>query len=75
MESFFDILNSFWADEVVLRRILVVLTAATIFILGLGITILIVNLTNPVRRRLGVGKKATSAKSRLTTIMTPNSVT
>ena len=69
MESFFDILNSFWADEVILRRILVALSAATIFILGLGITILIVNLTNPVRRRLGVVQNAAPAKNRLTTIM------
>ncbi len=69
MESFFDILNSFWADEVILRRILVALSAATIFILGLGITILIVNLTNPVRRRLGVVQNAAPAQNRLTTIM------
>lgn len=69
MESFFDILNSFWTDEVILRRILVALSAATIFILGLGITILIVNLTNPVRRRLGVVQNAAPGQNRLTTIM------
>jgi len=54
MEGLFDLFNSYWSDEVALRRILVGLSAATIFILGLGLTVLIMNLTNPLRRRMGL---------------------
>ncbi len=65
MEAFFDLLNSYWNDEATLRRILVGLSAATIFILGLGLTVLIMNLTNPLRRRMGLAKDAPSANDKL----------
>jgi tight adherence protein C len=54
MEGFLDLLNSYLSDEVILRRILVVLSAATIFILGLGLSALFMNVTAPVRRRMGL---------------------
>ena len=69
MQAFLDLLNSYWTDEVILRRILVVLTAATIFILGLGLTILITNLTSPVRRRMGLVEDGPQAKDRLMMIV------
>ncbi len=65
MEAFFDLLNSFSNDEVILRRILVGLTATTIFILGLGVTALVMNLTNPVRRRMGLVGDTRQVKDRL----------
>ena len=75
MTAFLDLLNSYWSDPAILRRILVVLSAATIFILGLGLTILIMNLTSPVRRRLGVTEDDRPVKDRLmmyvTTAMGP----
>jgi len=64
MEAFFDLLNSYSHDEVVLRRILVALSAATIFILGLGLTGLVMNLTDPLRRRMGLGGDARQVKDR-----------
>jgi len=70
MEALFDLLSSYWSDEVILRRVLVGLTAATIFILGLGISILIVNLTNPVRRRMGLVEDGPPAKSRVMMFVT-----
>jgi tight adherence protein C len=65
MEAFFDLLNSYSNDEVVLRRILVSLSAATIFILGLGLTVLVMNLTDPLRRRMGLGGETRQVKDRL----------
>ena len=65
MEALLDLLNSYWSDEVVLRRVLVGLSAATIFILGLGLTVLIMNLTGPVRRRMGLVEDVPVVKDRL----------
>ena len=65
MEGFIDLLNSYWSDEDILRRVLVGVSAATIFILGLGLTILIMNLTNPLRRRMGFAADAPPVKDRL----------
>lgn len=65
MDSLLGLLNSYWTDEVVLRRILVGLSAATIFILGLGLSNLIMNLTSPVRRRMGLVEDNQPTKDRL----------
>ena len=65
MDGLFDLLNSYWSDEVALRRILVGLSAATIFILGLGLSVLIMNLTNPLRRRMGLADDTPSVGDRL----------
>ena len=65
MESFFDLLNSYLANEVILRRILISLTAITIFILGIGLSVVIMNLTSPLRRRLlGSTAEASPSKDR-----------
>jgi len=75
MESFLDLLSSYLADEVILRRILVGLTAITIFILGIGLSVLIMNLTSPLRRRLGPNQEASPTKNpfmvRVSTAMGP----
>lgn len=63
MESFFDLVNSFWGDGVSARRILVGLSAMTIFVLGLGISILVTNFTDPIRRRLGLPEDAEVIKN------------
>ena len=65
MEGFLDLLNSYWSDEVILRRILVGLSAATIFILGIGLSVLIMNLTSPIRRRMGLVEDVLPVKNRL----------
>jgi len=65
VEALFDLLNSYLANEVVLRRILVGLTAVTIFILGIGLSVLIMNLTSPLRRRLGHTKEAPPTKDKM----------
>jgi tight adherence protein C len=54
MATVLDLLNSYLSDDVILRRILVGLSAATIFILGLGLSALLMNVTAPVRRRMGL---------------------
>ena len=65
MEGFLDLLASYSNDEVILRRILVALSAATIFILGLGLTMLIMRLVDPVRRRMGHVGDTPEVKGRL----------
>ena len=65
MELIIDLLNNFWSDDVILRRILVGLSAATIFILGLGISIVVMNLTSPLRRRMGLVSNASPANDRV----------
>ena len=70
MEAILDLLGSYMSDEIIVRRVLVGLTAATIFILGLGVTILIMNLTNPVRRRMGLVEDGPPAKNRVMMFVT-----
>ena len=70
MEAILDLLGSYLSDEIIVRRILVGLTAATIFILGLGVTIIIMNLTNPVRRRMGLVEDGPPAKNRVMMFVT-----
>lgn len=65
MEPLFDLLNSYWSDGVTARRILVGLSAATIFVLGLGLSALAMNVTDPVRRRLGLAEEAPTTKNPL----------
>jgi len=65
MENLIALLNSYLTDDVVLRRILVGLSALAIFILGLGLSLLLMNATNPLRRRLGVEKEAPEVKNRI----------
>jgi len=72
MEAFLALLNSYWNDEVIIRRVLVGLSAATIFILGLGLSALVLNLTSPVRRRLRVvedGSDGPSSKDQIMIFM------
>ena len=64
MESFLDLVNSYLTDEANLRLVLVGVTAITIFILGLGLTVLIMNLTSPLRRRMGLTADVPPAKDR-----------
>jgi tight adherence protein C len=65
MEALLDLLNSFWTDEVIFRRLLVGLAAATVFILALGLSNLILNMTSPVRRRMGVVEEEQPTKDRV----------
>jgi len=71
MEIFVDFFSGFSTDEVLLRRVLVGLSAATIFILCLGVAALVMNFTNPLRRRLEFveGGTAGNEKDRLVTIV------
>jgi tight adherence protein C len=65
MEALLDLLNGFWTDDVIFRRLLVGLAAATVFVLALGLGNLILNMTSPVRRRMGVVEDEQPAKDRV----------
>jgi tight adherence protein C len=54
MEALIDFLRTFTSDEATLRNTVVVVIAATIFVFGLGVSVLVAAATNPVRRRLGL---------------------
>ena len=65
MQGIFDLVTAYLNDEVVMRRVLVGLAAATIFILGLGLTMLVLNLSSPVRRRMGLVADEEPIKNRI----------
>jgi tight adherence protein C len=65
MEALIDFLRTFVSDEAGLRRMVVVVVAATIFVFGLGISVLVGAVTDPVRRRLGLIKEKESRDGRL----------
>lgn len=54
MEALIDFLSTYLSDEAVLRRTVIFIVAATIFVLGLGLATIFLGATNPVRRRLGL---------------------
>jgi len=65
MEPMIDLMNSYLSDEVFLRRALIVLSAATIFILGLGLSMVVMNLTSPLRRPIGLVGETAPADDKL----------
>lgn len=65
MEALIDFLRSFASEEAGLRQTVVAVVAATIFVFGLGVTVLIAAFTNPVRRRLGLINEKEPQKGRL----------
>ena len=54
MEALIDFLRAFVSDEGSLRHLVVIVVAATIFVFGLGVSIIVSAVTSPVRRRLGL---------------------
>ena len=65
MEALIDFLRSFATDETGLRNAVVVVVGATIFVFGLGVSVLVAAITNPVRRRLGLINEKESRNGRL----------
>ena len=52
MEAIISLFESYLSDEVVLRRTVVIVVAVIIFILGIGLSVIFLGVTNPIRRRL-----------------------
>lgn len=65
MEALIDFLRTFASDEASLRQTVIVVVAGTIFVFGLGISILVAAFTDPVRRRLGLINEEKSKEGRL----------
>jgi tight adherence protein C len=65
MEALIDFLRTFVSDEVGLRNTVVVVVAGTIFVFGLGVSVLVAAFTNPVRRRLGLINEKPATDGRL----------
>lgn len=54
MEALIAFFKTFVSDEAILRQLVVVVVGATIFVFGLGVSVIVSAVTNPVRRRLGL---------------------
>ena len=52
MEAIISLFESYLSDELVLRRTVVIVVAIIIFILGIGLSVIFLGVTNPIRRRL-----------------------
>lgn len=65
MEALIDFLRTFVSDEAGLRQSVIVVVAATIFVFGLGVSVLVAAFTNPIRRRLGLINEKESKDGRL----------
>ena len=53
MQAFFEQIGIVASDEAILAHLVVWLSAATVFVLVLGVAVLLLNLFDPVRRRVG----------------------
>ena len=54
METIISLLDGYLSNDVILRRIVIVVVAVIIFTLGLGLSVIFLGVTNPIRRRLGM---------------------
>lgn len=54
MEAIIELLQDYMGNAVVLRWTVVVMAAVVIFILGVGLSVILLGATDPVRRRLGM---------------------
>ena len=54
MDTIISLLDGYLSNDVVLRRTVMVVVAVIIFILGLGLSVIFLGVTNPIRRRLGM---------------------
>ncbi len=53
MQAFFEQIGIVASDEAILAHLVVWLSAATVFVLVLGVAVLLLNFFDPVRRRVG----------------------
>lgn len=65
MDAIIALLTSYLSDEVILRRTVVIVVALIIFILGIGLSVIFMGVTNPIRRRLGMINESEDQKTAL----------
>jgi len=54
VETIISFLDGYLSNDVILRRTVVIVIALIIFILGLGLSVIFMGVTNPIRHRLGM---------------------
>ena len=54
MEAIIALLNDYLSNTVILRWAIVIMAAVVIFVLGIGLSVIVLGATDPVRRRLGM---------------------
>ena len=62
MQAIIDLLNDYLANEQVLRWTVVILFATVIFVFGIGVSVILLGVTDPIRRRLGMVDKTEAPK-------------
>ncbi len=65
MEAFIALLNTYLADDATLRWTAIAVVAVIIFVFASGVSIILIGLTDPVRRRLGMISQDESDKGTL----------
>ena len=53
MEAIVEFLSSFIESEGIVRWVVIALAAAAVTVFGLGVTFLLQNISDPIRRRMG----------------------
>ena len=53
MDVIINLLDGYLSNDVILRRTVIVVAALVIFIFGLGLSVIFMGVTNPIRHRLG----------------------
>jgi tight adherence protein C len=62
VEALIDLLNNYLSNETTVRWTVVVLAAVVIFVFAIGISVIVMGVTDPVRRRLGMVNKTEAPK-------------
>jgi tight adherence protein C len=65
VDAIIALLTNYFSDEVILRRTVVIVVALIIFILGIGISVIVLGVTDPIRRRLGMINESEEQKGTL----------
>lgn len=65
MEAIIGLLNDYLSNETVIRWTVVIMVAAVIFVLGIGLSVIFLGVTNPVRRRLGMVSETDAPRNSL----------
>ena len=65
MDMLISLLDTYFADESTLRWTVIVVVALIIFVLGIGLSIIFMGVTDPIRRRLGMISEPEAQKGSL----------
>ena len=65
MQALVDLLNNYLSNDLILRWTVVIMVAVIIFVLGIGLSVIFLGMTDPIRRRLGMVNESKAPKGAL----------